>query len=59
METPNTKCVHYLRVSTQKQGADDYGIDAQRTAIAKYTPAAEFTEVESGKRRIAPNCWRH
>lgn len=45
---------HYLRVSTQKQGIDGYGIDAQRTAIAKYAPAAEFIEVESGKRKDRP-----
>jgi DNA invertase Pin-like site-specific DNA recombinase len=45
---------HYLRVSTQKQGIDGYGIDAQRAAIAKYIPAAEFIEVESGKRKDRP-----
>jgi hypothetical protein len=45
---------HYLRVSTQKQGIDGYGIDAQRAAIANYTPAAEFIEVESGKRKDRP-----
>lgn len=45
---------HYLRVSTQKQGIDGYGIEAQRVAIAKYIPAAEFIEVESGKRKDRP-----
>jgi DNA invertase Pin-like site-specific DNA recombinase len=45
---------HYLRVSTQKQGIDGYGIEAQRAAIAKYIPAAEFIEVESGKRKDRP-----
>jgi DNA invertase Pin-like site-specific DNA recombinase len=45
---------HYLRVSTQKQGIDGYGIDTQRAAIAKYIPAAEFIEVESGKRKDRP-----
>jgi len=54
METVDTKYAHYLRVSTQKQGVDGYGIDAQRSAIAKYTPAAECTEVESGKRKDRP-----
>jgi len=49
-----TTYTHYLRVSTQKQGIDGYGIDAQRAAIAKYTPAAEFIEVESGKRKDRP-----
>jgi DNA invertase Pin-like site-specific DNA recombinase len=49
-----TTYAHYLRVSTQKQGIDGYGIDAQRAAIAKYIPAAEFIEVESGKRKDRP-----
>lgn len=54
METATTKYAHYLRVSTDKQGLDGYGIDAQRLAIAKYTPAMEFIEVESGKRKDRP-----
>ena len=54
MEMTDTKYAHYLRVSTQKQGVDGYGIDAQRAAIAKYPPSAEFTEVESGKRKDRP-----
>ncbi len=45
---------HYLRVSTDKQGIDGYGIDAQRAAIAKYIPSTEFIEVESGKRKDRP-----
>ena len=48
------KYAHYLRVSTDKQGLDGYGIDAQRAAIKGYTPAAEFIEVESGKRKDRP-----
>ena len=54
METDTTRYAHYLRVSTAKQGIDGYGIDAQRAAIARYTPAAEFIEVESGKRKDRP-----
>jgi len=54
METAATKSAHYLRVSTDKQGIDGYGIDAQRVAISKYTPAAEFIEVESGRRKDRP-----
>lgn len=54
METTAVKYAHYLRVSTQKQGIDGYGIDAQRVAVAKYTPSAEFIEVESGKRKDRP-----
>ncbi len=53
-ETATRKYAHYLRVSTQKQGIDGYGIEAQRTAVAKYIPAAKFTEVESGKRKDRP-----
>jgi DNA invertase Pin-like site-specific DNA recombinase len=58
METTAAKYAHYLRVSTQKQGIDGYGIDAQRVAIAKYKPAAEFIEVESGKRKDRPELLR-
>ena len=58
METATAKYAYYLRVSTAKQGIDGYGIDAQRLAIAKYTPAAEFIEVESGKRKDRPELLR-
>lgn len=54
METTSVKYAHYLRVSTDKQGIDGYGIDAQRLAISKYVPGAEFIEVESGKRKDRP-----
>lgn len=54
MEKLNRKYAHYLSVSTQKQGIDGYGIDAQRAAIAGYIPAAEFIEVESGERKDRP-----
>ncbi|HIJ80826.1 MAG TPA: recombinase family protein [Desulfuromonadales bacterium] len=54
METALTTYAHYLRVSTDKQGIDGYGIDAQRAAIAKYVPGAEFIEVESGRRKDRP-----
>ena len=54
MELKLVKYCHYLRVSTDKQGIDGYGIDAQRTAIAHYTPAIEFIEVESGRRKDRP-----
>lgn len=58
METTTAKYAHYLRVSTHKQGIDGYGIDAQRVAIAKYNPSAEFIEVESGKRKDRPELLR-
>lgn len=52
--------VAYYRVSTRKQGASGLGLEAQRTAVAKYLGdrtarvLAEFTEVESGKRSDRP-----
>jgi DNA invertase Pin-like site-specific DNA recombinase len=54
MENGTVRYAHYLRVSTDKQGLDGYGIDAQRLAIAGYVPGAEFIEVESGKRKDRP-----
>lgn len=54
MENTAAKYVHYLRVSTQKQGIDGYGIDAQIAAVAKYTPAIVFKEEESGKKKDRP-----
>jgi hypothetical protein len=54
------KWVSYLRVSTDKQGATGYGVEAQRRAVdvflngGNWTLAAEFVEVESGKRNDRP-----
>src|SRR3954468_203058 len=54
------KWVAYYRVSTAKQGASGLELDAQREAVADYlngcnwTLAAEFVEVESGKRNDRP-----
>jgi len=54
------KYVSYLRVSTDRQGADGYGIDAQRAAVATHVNGgqwhhvAELVEVESGKRSDRP-----
>jgi DNA invertase Pin-like site-specific DNA recombinase len=50
------KWVAYFRVSTKKQGRSGLGLDAQRQAVdaylngGKWVLAAEYTEVESGKR---------
>jgi|TARA_Y100000310_G_C20484500_1_gene716242 DNA invertase Pin-like site-specific DNA recombinase len=52
--------VSYLRVSTSKQGADGYGIDAQRQAITNHLDGGdwklldEFREVESGRKAKRP-----
>jgi hypothetical protein len=52
--------VAYYRVSTGRQGKSGLGIEAQRAAVATYLNggnwhiAAEFTEVESGKRSDRP-----
>jgi DNA invertase Pin-like site-specific DNA recombinase len=52
--------VAYYRVSTAKQGASGLGLEAQREAVraflngGSWTLAAEFTEVESGKRNDRP-----
>jgi len=43
--------ISYLRVSTDRQGATGYGIDAQRLAISRFgDPVCEFVEVESGRK---------
>ncbi len=50
--------VAYYRVSTARQGESGLGLEAQRAAVARYLAqagpgallAAEFTEIESGKR---------
>lgn len=47
--------VAYYRVSTERQGKSGLGIEAQRSAVARFAEtehmerAAEFTEVETGK----------
>ena len=54
------KFVAYYRVSTQKQGRSGLGLQAQRDAVLSYlnggnwSIAAEFTEIESGKRSDRP-----
>ena len=49
------KAVAYYRVSTQTQGVSGLGLDAQRQSVTsyakgRYTIAAEFVEIESGKK---------
>jgi DNA invertase Pin-like site-specific DNA recombinase len=52
--------VAYLRVSTQGQGREGYGVDAQRAQVQRQAASvggqvvAEFVEVESGKRNDRP-----
>lgn len=56
--------VAYLRVSTEKQGAQGYGLSAQRQAIQNYLSGntsellEEFVEVESGKKNDRPELLR-
>jgi len=48
-------CIAYYRVSTQAQGRSGLGIEAQRSAVARFAEAeglqitAEFIEIETGK----------
>ena len=50
------RVVTYYRVSTEGQGRSGLGLEAQRDAVSRlcqsrgWQIAAEFTEVESGKR---------
>jgi DNA invertase Pin-like site-specific DNA recombinase len=54
------KFVAYYRVSTDKQGKSGLGLDAQSKAVNDYLNggdwqlAAEFTEIESGKKSDRP-----
>lgn len=55
---PNPKFIAYYRVSTDHQGINGLGMDAQREAVRRFLNGgillAEFSEVESGKRRDRP-----
>lgn len=58
--SPRKQFIAYYRVSTERQGMSGLGLEAQREAIASYlthvggTLAAEYTEIESGKRKDRP-----
>lgn len=60
LETSETVCVAYYRVSTDRQGKSGLGLEAQQKAVANFTKSrgwvivAELTEVESGKRKDRP-----
>jgi DNA invertase Pin-like site-specific DNA recombinase len=50
-----TQAIAYYRVSTQRQGRSGLGIEAQRTAVARFAEAegieiiSHHTEVETGE----------
>src|ERR1700758_3968216 len=56
----NGQFVAYYRVSTDRQGRSGLGLEAQREAVHRHLTShsgklvAEFTEVESGKRKDRP-----
>jgi len=58
--TTPPRFVAYYRVSTDKQGRSGLGLEAQRAAVAVHIAgalgavAAEFVEVESGRRKDRP-----
>ncbi len=59
--TPATKFVAYYRVSTAGQGESGLGLEAQSMAVQAYLAThtgaelvAEFTEIESGKKKNRP-----
>lgn len=58
------KYISYLRVSTQKQGAEGLGISAQRAMCEQFVRSKggeivkEFLDVESGKSRTRAELWQ-
>lgn len=54
------KAITYYRVSTDRQGKSGLGLEAQQEAVSRfaiqegYEVAAEFTEIESGKKNQRP-----
>ena len=57
---PDRQYIAYYRVSTEEQGKDGHGLDAQRRAVQSYLRAhggeltGEYTEIESGKKNNRP-----
>jgi hypothetical protein len=59
---PTRSYFAYYRVSTQKQGASELGLGAQRAAarvFVAYSAAlrGEYVEIESSKKNHRPSCW--
>jgi DNA invertase Pin-like site-specific DNA recombinase len=60
MQAQTVPFIAYFRVSTARQGRSGLGLEAQQEAVRQYLTsvggavAAEFTEVETGKRNARP-----
>ena len=60
MQAQTVRFIAYFRVSTARQGRSGPGLEAQQEAVRQYLTsvggavAAEFTEVETGKRNARP-----
>lgn len=58
------KYIAYYRVSTKKQGISGLGLEAQKSAVEKFTNdctnciVASYTDIESGKNNDRPELWK-
>lgn len=58
------KYIAYYRVSTKKQGLSGLGLEAQKSAVERFTNnctdciVAAYTDIESGKNNDRPELWK-